>query len=134
MDASFVYLETPTAPMQVGMTCVFDPSTAPNGYPFAKVRRLVEDRLHLIPPFRRRLAEVPVYLHRPGWIEDPEFDLDEHLHRTRLPAPGGVIELERFAADVVSRPLDVVPEPWALADGIHDAVHELGKQHALRRG
>ena len=134
MDASFVYLETPTAPTQVGMTCVFDPSTAPNGYPFAKVRRLVEDRLHLIPPFRRRLAEVPGYLHRPGWIEDPEFDLDEHLHRTRLPAPGGVIELERFAADVVSRPLDVVPEPWALADGIHDAVHELGKQHALRRG
>ena len=31
MDASFVYLDTPATPMQVGMTCVFDPSTAPDG-------------------------------------------------------------------------------------------------------
>lgn len=114
MDASFVYLETPTAPMQVGMTCVFDPSTAPDGYSFAKVRRLVEDRLHLIPPFRRRLVEVPANLHRPGWIDDPDFDLDQHLHRARLPAPGGVGELERFAADVVSRPLDPQRPPWEM--------------------
>jgi diacylglycerol O-acyltransferase / wax synthase len=38
MDASFVYLDTPATPMQVGMTCVFDPSTAPGGYSFGKVR------------------------------------------------------------------------------------------------
>jgi diacylglycerol O-acyltransferase / wax synthase len=29
---------------------------------------------------------------------------------------------------------DVVPEPETLAAGIHDAVHELGKEHAPRRG
>ncbi|HEV8206725.1 MAG TPA: wax ester/triacylglycerol synthase family O-acyltransferase [Acidimicrobiia bacterium] len=114
MDASFVYLDTPATPMQVGMTCVFDPSTAPNGYSFRKVRRLVEDRLHLIPPFRRRLVEVPTHLHRPGWIDDPEFDLDEHLYRVRLPSPGGISELERFAADVASRPLDQQRPPWEM--------------------
>jgi diacylglycerol O-acyltransferase len=114
MDASFVYLDTPAAPLQVGMTCVFDPSTAPDGYSFARVRRLVADRLHLIPPFRRRLVEVPAHLHRPGWIEDPDFDLDEHLHRVRLPSPGGISELERFAADVVSRPLDPQRPPWEM--------------------
>ena len=114
MDASFVYLDTPAAPLQVGMTCVFDPSTAPDGYSFVKVRRLVEDRLHLIPPFRRRLVEVPAHLHRPGWIEDPDFDLDRHLHRARLPAPGGITELEQFAADVFSRPLDPERPPWEM--------------------
>jgi len=112
MDASFVYLDSPTAPLQVGMTCVFDPSTAPDGYAFAKVRRLVEDRLHLIPPFRRRLVDVPAHLHRPGWIDDPDFDLDRHLHRTRLPAPGGIAELQQFAADVISTPLDPARPPW----------------------
>src|SRR4029450_2684071 len=50
MDASFVYLDTPAAPLQVGMTCVFDPSTARDGYSFRKVRRLVESPLHLFPP------------------------------------------------------------------------------------
>src|SRR2546421_3490047 len=114
MDASFVYLDTPTAPLQVGMTCVFDPSTAPDGYSFAKVRRLVEDRLHLIPPFRRRLVEVPAHLHRPGWIEDPDFDLDRHLHRARLPAPGGITELEQLAADMFRRPLDPGRPPWEM--------------------
>jgi len=29
---------------------------------------------------------------------------------------------------------DMVPEPWTLAGSIHDAVHELGKERALRRG
>jgi diacylglycerol O-acyltransferase len=114
MDASFVYLDTPATPMQVGMTCVFDPSTAPDGYSFRRVRRLVEDRLPLIPPFRRRLVEVPAHLHRPGWIDDDDFDLDKHLHRVRLPSPGGISELEWFAADVVSRPLDPQRPPWEM--------------------
>ena len=114
MDASFVYLDTPAAPLQVGMTCVFDPSTAPDGYSFRKVRCLVEDRLHLIPPFRRRLVEVPAHLHRPGWIDDPDFDLDHHLHRVLLRAPGGMTELERFAAHVISRPLDPGRPPWEM--------------------
>jgi diacylglycerol O-acyltransferase len=114
MDASFVYLDSPAAPLQVGMTCVFDPSTAPDGYSFRKVRQLVEDRLHLIPPFRRRLVEVPAQLHRPGWIDDPDFDLDQHLHRTRLPGPGGITELKQFASDVFSRPLDPGRPPWEM--------------------
>ena len=114
MDASFVYLDTPAAPLQVGMTCVFDPSTAPDGYSFRKVRRLVEDRLHLIPPFRRRLVEVPAHLHRPAWIDDPDFDLDDHLHRVLLRAPGGINELEQFAAQVISRPLDPGRPPWEM--------------------
>jgi len=114
MDASFVYLDTPATPMQVGMTCVFDPSTAPDGYSFRKVKQLVEERLHLIPPFRRRLAEVPAHLHRPGWIDDPEFDLDDHLHRVLMRPPGGITELEQFAAHVISRPLDLGRPPWQM--------------------
>jgi diacylglycerol O-acyltransferase len=114
MEASFVHLDSPAAPLQVGTTCVFDPSTAPDGYSFAKVRRLVEERLHLIPLFRRRLVEVPAHLHRPGWIDDPDFDLDQHLHRVRLPAPGGITELEQFAEHVISRPLDPGRPPWEM--------------------
>ncbi len=49
---------------------------------------------------------MPFGLHVPVWIEDPDFDLDYHLRRAALPAPGGAAELAAFVADVAGRPLD----------------------------
>jgi WS/DGAT/MGAT family acyltransferase len=114
LDATFLYLETPTNHMHVASTTVFDPSTVPEGYSFDKVRDLVRDRLPLLPPFRRRLAEIPFGLHHPLWIEDPDFDLDYHLRRAALPAPGGARELAQFAADVMSRQLDRSRPLWEM--------------------
>src|SRR5687768_13239860 len=114
LDATFLYLETPNNHMHVASTAVFDPGTVPGGYSFDKVRAVVEDRLHLLPPFRRRLVEIPFQLHHPLWIEDPDFDLDYHLRRAALPAPGGAAELAEFAADVLSRPLDRSRPLWEM--------------------
>ena len=44
-----------------------------------RLTELVESRLHLVPPFRRRLAEVPLGLDQPYWIEDPDFDIEFHV-------------------------------------------------------
>jgi len=114
LDATFLYLETPTNHMHVASTIILDPSEVPGGYSFSKVRDLVENRLPLLPPFRRRLVEVPFGLHHPVWIEDPGFDLDYHLRRAALPAPGGRRELEDFAAEVMSRPLDRTRPLWEM--------------------
>ena len=56
LDATFLYLETPTSPMHVGSTAIYDPSTVPGGYTFDKVKELIAARLHLLPPFRWRLV------------------------------------------------------------------------------
>jgi WS/DGAT/MGAT family acyltransferase len=112
LDAAFLSLETPSAHMQVMGVAVVDPTTSPRGFSHEHVRELVESRLHLIPPFRRRLVEVPLGLHAPLWIEDPAFDLDYHLRRAALPAPGGEHELAAFVADVASRPLDRSRPLW----------------------
>ena len=85
LDASFLYMETPTMPMHVSGTYIYDPSTVPGGYGFDRIRAELERRLHLLPPYRRRLVEVPFQLHHPLWIEDPDFDLDFHLRRAALP-------------------------------------------------
>src|SRR2546421_11745106 len=100
LDATFLYMETPNNHMHVASTAVVDPSTVPGGYSFEGVRALVENRLPLLPPFRRRLVEVPFQLPHPLWIEDPEFDLDYHLRRAALPAPGGAREQAEFPAEV----------------------------------
>ncbi|HVX23484.1 MAG TPA: wax ester/triacylglycerol synthase family O-acyltransferase [Acidimicrobiales bacterium] len=105
LDASFLYLETPTLHMHVSMVGVLDPSTVPGGYSFRRLRRHIDDRIPLAPVFRRRLVEVPLRLGHPVWVDDPDFEIDNHLRRTALPRPGGMRELAEFAADVNSRQL-----------------------------
>src|SRR5215469_6339366 len=112
----FVSIESPTNPFHVGAVTVLDPSTAPPGtpHPFDALRRVIGDRIHLIPMFRRRLVEVPGGLDHPRWIEDRDFDVDQHLQRGALPTPGGPVELAEYAADVFSRPLDRTRPLWEI--------------------
>ncbi len=105
LDASFLYMETPTLHMHVSMVAVFDPSTVPDGYSFRRLRQHIDDRIPLAPVFGRRLVEVPLRLGHPVWVDDPEFEIDNHLRRAALPSPGGMRELAEFAADVNSRQL-----------------------------
>ncbi len=114
LDASFLYLETPSLHMHVSMAAVFDPSTVPGGYRFEKIRGMVSERLVQAPVFRRRLVEVPFRLDHPYWVEDPDFDIDYHMRRAALPAPGGMDELAEFVGDVCSRQLDRSKPLWEM--------------------
>jgi diacylglycerol O-acyltransferase len=122
MDASFLYFETPSMHMHVAMTAIFDPSTMPGGYAFEKVKDFIESRLHLVPPFRRRIVEVPFRLNHPIWVEDPDFDLDYHIRRIGAPSPGGHQELAELAAQIASTPLDRSRPLWELyvVEGLED--------------
>ena len=114
LDASFLYNETPTLHMHTLKYTVLDVSTVPGGYDFARFRHELEQRLHLLPPFRRRVVEVPGRLHHPVWIEDPDFDLDAHVRRIAVPAPGGRAEMDAVIADIASRPLDRRKPLWEI--------------------
>src|SRR5207244_1921826 len=69
---------------------------------------------------RRRLVSVPGHLHRPVWIEDPDFDLDHHVRPAVLRPPGGTAELAEFAAEVIRRPLERARPLWEMhvAEGL----------------
>ena len=114
LDATFLYLETPSLHMHVSMAAIFDPTTVPGGYSFDKLRGLVSSRLALAPIFSRRLVEVPFRLGHPYWVDDPTFDLDYHMRRAALPSPGGMDELARFVGDVCSRQLDRSKPLWEM--------------------
>jgi diacylglycerol O-acyltransferase len=114
LDAGFLYMETPSQHMHTLKVAVLDPSTIPDGYSFERVAEVLAQRLHLVPSFRRRLVNVPLRLHHPVWIEDPDFDLAAHLHRAVLPAPGGDQELDDLMSEVVSTPLDRSRPLWEL--------------------
>ncbi|HEX6021508.1 MAG TPA: wax ester/triacylglycerol synthase family O-acyltransferase [Solirubrobacter sp.] len=91
---------------------VFDPEGPRLTMP--RLRKLVEQRLHRLPLTRRRLVEVPLGLGEPYWIEDPEFDLDNHLEQVRLPRPGDDRRLAELAARLASEPLDRDRPLWKI--------------------
>ena len=64
MDASFLYMETPSQLAHVVAVIVLDP-TEGAGFSFERVLHSLQARLHLLPPFRRRLVPVPFDLGHP---------------------------------------------------------------------
>lgn len=126
-DAIFLYMDSPAHPMHIGFVGVFDPSTIPGGIDspaeiYERLLVLLEQRIHLFPPFRQRLVTVPLGLDHPVFIEDPAFDLAYHVRRGALPAPGGRQELEAMVSDLMSRPMDMSHPLWELhvVEGVED--------------
>ncbi len=114
-DASFIYLESPSAPMHVGSLCVYDGAgVAPQQLTEESVLRNIDTRLHLNPTMRRCLARVPFEADYPYWIEDGNFDLEYHVRRIALPRPGDRAALMKTVARIFSRPLDMTKPLWEL--------------------
>ncbi|WP_431235777.1 WS/DGAT/MGAT family O-acyltransferase [Mycolicibacterium psychrotolerans] len=106
LDASFLYLETPSQPLHVCSILELDASTIPGGYSFERLRDELALRVKAIPSFRERLANSFLNLDHPVWVEDEHFEIDRHLHRIGLPAPGGRVELGEICGHLASLPLD----------------------------
>lgn len=106
LDASFLYLETPTMQMQVAFVAVCDIRSTPGGYSFPKLVERIESRVNREPAFRRRLVEVPFNLNHPLWMEDAEFNILNHIRQYTLQTPGTARDLGRFIGQIMTRPLD----------------------------
>jgi WS/DGAT/MGAT family acyltransferase len=110
-DASFLYGETRTQYAHTLKLAVLEPHPKDA---FEARRQLFQSALHLMPMFRWRILPTPLGLHHPLAIEDPDLDLDEHVHRSALPSPGGPRELGAFVSEVASRPLDRSRPLWEM--------------------
>jgi WS/DGAT/MGAT family acyltransferase len=115
LDAAFLYAETPTSPMNVIATVVVE-----GAVDFEALVSRVESRLPCLPPFRRRLVEMPLGLDHPVWIEDPDFDVREHVTRLTAPEPGDDAALARVVGQLARRRLDRARPLWemVLVDGL----------------
>ena len=102
------------------------------------LREHIESRLHLVPRFRQRLAEVPFGQGRPVWIDDPHFNLRYHLRHAGLPSPGSEEQLKNLAGRVFAQRLDRTKPLWELllVDGLEGGRFALiaKSHHALVDG
>lgn len=115
LDASFLHLETRHTHMHIGGVAVFDASPLGSGEALHDaIVHAVEPRLDLMPRYRQKVAFLPLSLDTPVWIDDLDFDINNHILRAALPRPGGDRELQQFVARVFSRQLDRRRPLWEM--------------------
>ena len=139
MDAMLLYSEAPNLHTHTLKVAVIDASDVPE-FGFEVFRDHVRRRLHVLEPLRYKLVDTPLRLHHPMWLDcGPDaMDLDYHLRRVRVPAPGGRRELDEVIGRVASTPLDRGRPLWEFhfAEGLAGGRFALiGKvHHALADG
>jgi diacylglycerol O-acyltransferase len=116
LDASFLHIEDGVTHMHIGSVGIFE-GPAPRA---DEVRAAITAHLPLVRRYRQKVRFVPLTLGRPAWVEDPHFNLDYHVRRTALPAPGGDEELRTLVGRVMSQQLDRTKPLWELwlAEGL----------------
>lgn len=135
VDAAFLAAEHDARPMHVGGVFVFDPPAEELAHAHVTqegVRRLLAARLHRVPRYRQRVVTTPLHLGHPWWVDDPEFDLDDHVHGHTLSGAADRHELLEEAAAILAGPLDRDRPLWELhvLDGLAEGrVALVGKIH-----
>jgi diacylglycerol O-acyltransferase / wax synthase len=126
LDASFLAVESPAAPMHVGWVAVFDPPAQGARPGFEELLDHLAGRFGRAPRYRRRLAGVPLSVHDPVWVDDAGFDPGAHL----LAADGA--DLGSLVDSVLSTPLARDRPLWEItiaADLPDGRLALIGKMH-----
>ena len=123
LDASFLAMESDHTPMHMGSIGIFEGGPLHDAHGclrLGEVRAEVESRLHLVPKLRKRVRLPRLGESAPVWVDDPDFDITEHVHQAALPEPGDEAQLLDLCARLMSRPLDRSRPLWDiwLIDGL----------------
>lgn len=111
-DASFLYTETSTVLMHTLKIQVFESPFGDSDYEL--LHSWLEAALHTVPMLRQRVMFVPGNLHHPVMVDDPNFDLESHIYRAALPAPGGKAEFDQMISQILCHRLDRQRPLWEL--------------------
>src|SRR3954453_13646052 len=115
LDAQFLALENARQTGPAASLAILDPAPAPGGrFGCHEVTTLLQARAPQLPPLRWRLAEVPLGLDHPYWVEGGEIDIGYPGREMALAAPGSDAQLAEQVARIVSRPLDRARPLWEL--------------------
>jgi WS/DGAT/MGAT family acyltransferase len=79
---------------------------------FDRLRKRMDTAVHAVPRLGWRVQPNPTGLGAPIWADDPDFDIDLHVRRVALPAPGTRRQLLDLASLFVLDPLDRTRPLW----------------------
>jgi diacylglycerol O-acyltransferase / wax synthase len=91
-----------------------------------------------LPRLRQKVVVPSLSIARPRWVVDPDFDINFHVRRVRVTAPGTLRQVFDLAEVELQSPLDVARPLWTatLVEGLPDgqAAHLLHMSHAVTDG
>jgi diacylglycerol O-acyltransferase len=105
VDTAWLRMDQPNNLMQIVGVMLFAGTLDPE-----RLRSSIEKRLLAYDRFKQVVQQNDGGY---SWVDDPEFDLDQHLHHAVLPGAAGKPELQRFVADLASTPLNPSRPLWA---------------------
>ena len=116
LDHLFLRVEDGVTHMHIACCATFEGPPPDAG----DVLTLIATRLPAWPGYRRHLRFRRWNLGRPVWVDDPSFDLVDHVHHVVLPAPGGNEELNDLIGRLISVELDRRRPLWEVwvVDGL----------------
>jgi diacylglycerol O-acyltransferase / wax synthase len=115
IDGSFLRVETEGAHMHVAWSALFRVPPAAQRPTLERLRRHIAARLARVPRFRCRLAYPLPGMGEPFWVEDPDFDVANHV--LPLGGLGGALDDRRLGLlcdSVLSSPLDRRRPLWEI--------------------
>lgn len=107
LDSSYLSMD---GPVTVGHVCLLCPFDGP--VTMADMRARVEARIDRVPTMRRHLQTTLVGLGRPWWVDDPDFDLDQHLFEVTLSGEGDALELSKHVSRIATGRLNRAHPLW----------------------
>lgn len=107
-DAAFLYAESVSGPMHISSIFVIEGEVD-----FDKVFDHFNNRMHLLPAYMRKIAMVPFNVGHPKWVDDPDFDLNNHLLHHILPEGSSFQDGLDFAVTLNEPMLDRSKPLWA---------------------
>lgn len=101
-------------PLHIGSVFIFDGAIS-----VSELKSLIEAKLPHIPRYQQRVVFPPLNIGYPTWEWDPDFDVDRHISHARI-KPGTLPQLETFAGELFSKPMDREHPLWDLTvvDGL----------------
>ena len=111
LDSAFLHLEEANGVTMHVASCMLFEGEIP---PYNEFLAALDSRLHVVPRYRQRLANVPLGQGRPVWVDDPHFNARFHVRHTALPRPGSEQQLKNLAGRVFSQQLDREKPLWEI--------------------
>lgn len=106
-DASFLYVETPNAPLNMAMFALFKEPMS-----FKSLVKHIGDRMHLVPRYRQRVVFAPFNLAHPSLQDDPNFDLKNHVFRHQVRRGATQAAVMKAVMRIYEKPLDRGKPMW----------------------
>lgn len=110
VDGMFLDFEDETIQMNIGGVSFLE-GPAPS---FDEIRRLVQANLGVSPRYRQKMHELPSVLGRAFWVDDHDFDLDNHLLEIDLGQDVPDFEVGNFFSSVMAEHLDREKPLWKI--------------------